>query len=319
MTSTYLVTGAAGFLGAHLTRLLSSRGHDVIAVDLGLQPDAVNQRARIETLPGVRVMTGDLTDPTFIAQLPSVDGVYHLAALNGTANFYSRPWETLWHSTLPTVLLLEHYAKVGAGFFFYAGSSEAYAGTVTTFDWPVPTGEDVPLSVRDPRAVRWSYGGSKLHGEIACFAASAQFGLPVVVGRFHNAYGPHMGVHHVIPDFIERGRRGVFELHGARQTRSFIYVDDAVDAVTVVAEKALGEVINIGSPDEIVIADLAQVIMREAGWSGDIAEFPAPAGSVERRAPDVSRLAALMDISSFVPLDQGIAKTLPSYLEAPGA
>ncbi|PZR02874.1 MAG: epimerase [Archangium gephyra] len=316
MTRTYLVTGAVGFLGAHLTRLLSSQGHRVVAVDLGLQPDAEAQCARIESLPGVRLVLGDLADPSFVAELPAVDGVYHLAALNGTANFYSRPWDTVWHSTIPTLLLLEHFARLGTGFFFYAGSSEAYAGTVTTFGWPVPTAENVPLSIQDPRELRWSYGGAKLHGEIASFAAAAQLGLPVVVGRFHNAYGPHMGVHHVIPDFIERGRRGVFELHGARQTRSFIYVDDAVRAMTVVAEHALGEVVNIGSPDEVVIADLAQIIMRQAGWRGEIVEHPAPSGSVERRAPDVTRLSELMDVAEFVSLDEGISRTLPSYLDA---
>lgn len=310
----YVVTGAAGFLGAHLTRLLSSRGARVVAIDLGLQPNAQRQLARIRALPGVEVMTIDLADRAAVARLPEVDGVYHLAALNGTANFYSRPWQTLWHSTMPTVNLLDHYASQQPEFFFYAGSSEAYASTVTRFDWHVPTAEEVPLSVDDPRNVRWSYGASKLHGEAACFAAQAESGIPVVVGRFHNAYGPDMGVHHVIPDFINRGKEGIFELYGSTQTRSFIYVDDAVDAVVVVAENARGEIVNIGSPVETRILDLAAIIMREAGWSGEIKEHPAPAGSVERRAPDVTRLSKLMDVAQFVSLDEGVRRTLRSYL-----
>ena len=316
MMSSYLVTGAAGFLGAHLTRLLSSRGDQVLAVDNGLHANAREQFTRLESLDGVEVLHADLTDSEAVRSLPEVTGVYHLAALNGTQNFYSQPWATLRHSTIPTLALLDHYSRRSPDFFFYAGSSEAYASTVTRFDWPVPTDEHVPLSIDDPQQIRWSYGASKLHGEVACFAAQAESGLPVVVGRFHNAYGPHMGVHHVIPDFIGRGQRGIFELHGSTQTRSFIYVDDAVAAVTVVAREARGSVVNIGSPDEVTILELARVIMEEAGWSGEIAEHPAPAGSVERRAPDVSRLAQYVNIADFVPLREGIRRTLPSYLSS---
>lgn len=311
---TVLVTGAAGFLGAHLTRLLSSRGEGVLAVDIGIHANAERQLERLRTLPGVEVRVGDLGVPDVVAALPRVEGVYHLAALNGTANFYSRPWATLRHSTLPTLLLLEHYSRLGPEFFFYAGSSEAYASTVTVFGWEVPTDESVPLGIADPKQVRWSYGGSKLHGEIACFAAQAETGLPVVVGRFHNAYGPDMGIHHVIPDFINRGKRGVFELHGSTQTRSFIYVDDAVETVTAVASRAHGEIVNIGSPDEVTILELARLIMEEAGWNGDIVEHPAPVGSVERRAPDTTRLRDYVDPSRFVPLREGVRRTLENYL-----
>jgi UDP-glucose 4-epimerase len=310
--SKYVVTGAAGFIGAHLTRLLSSRGHEVVAVDNGIHANAAGQFAMLRALPGVEVRELDLALIEEVRTLPEVDGVYHLAALNGTQNFYTNPWKTVRNSTLPTLTLLEHYGEHQPEFFFYAGSSEAYAGTVTRFGWNVPTEEAVPLTIDDPRQVRWSYGASKLHGEVACFAAQAETGLPVVVGRFHNAYGPDMGIHHVIPDFVDRGRRGVFELYGASQTRSFIYIDDAVNAVTVVADRAHGEVVNIGSPVEISMRDLAKVIMSEAGWSGGVVEFDAPAGSVERRAPDVTKLNTYVDTSEFVSLQEGVRRTLAS-------
>lgn len=314
MSGHYLVTGAAGFLGSHLTRLLAARGHRITAVDIAIHANAEAQIGRLAAMDGVDVVIADLGDPAAVEALPSVDGVYHLAALNGTQNFYSRPWSTLRHSVLPTITLLERYGADQPEFFFYAGSSEAYASTVTDFGWTVPTAEDVPLSIADPKQVRWSYGASKLHGEVACFAAQAETGLPVVVGRFHNAYGPDMGVHHVIPDFIERGRRGVYELFGSTQTRSFIYVDDAVDAVTVLAERAKGEVVNIGSPDEVTILDLAREIMDIAGWSGDIVEHAAPAGSVARRAPDTRKLESYVDVTQFVPLRDGLKRTLENYL-----
>ena len=158
--------------------------------------------------------------------------------------------------------------------------------------------------------IRWLQG----HGEVACFAAQSEMGIPVVVGRFHNAYGPDMGIHHVIPDFIERGKRGVYELYGSTQTRSFIYVDDAVDAVTVLAAEARGRVVNVGSPDEVTMLDLAKVIMEVAGWEGEVVEHDAPAGSVERRAPDTSLLREFVNTSAFVPLREGLKRTLASYI-----
>jgi len=318
MTKPLLVTGAAGFLGFHLTRLLAERGERVLAVDLGVHANAEAQFARLAALAGVEVVRMDLNDPAAVSTLPSVAGVYHLAALNGTQNFYDQPWNTLRHSTIPTLALLDRFADDHPAFFFYAGSSESYASTVTTFGWPVPTAEEVPLSIDDPKNVRWSYGASKLHGEIACFAAQAQTGIPVVVGRFHNAYGPRMGVHHVIPDFINRAKKGVYELYGSTQTRSFIYVDDAVRAVIDVAAHAVGEVVNIGGPTEISMLELARVIMEEAGWTGRITEHPAPAGSVARRAPDITRLRELVDVEAFVPLREGIRRTLADYLSAAG-
>lgn len=308
---TYLVTGAAGFIGHHLVAALRASGAEVLAVDTGLHAGAEEQIDRLRAA-GATFLRADLTDPTSVAALPEVAGVYHLAALNGTANFYDRPWQTLRHSTLPTLLLLERYARSPLEFFFYAGSSESYASMVSTFDCPVPTPEEVPLGITDPRHVRWSYGASKLHGEVAAFAAAAEHGLSVAVGRFHNVYGPQMGTDHVIPDFIERGMRGVFRLYGGHHTRSFIYVDDAVRATIAVATQAQGEVVNIGSPTEISMIELARVIMAQAGWQGEVEVLPGPANSVARRCPDITRLSHLIDTTAFTALPEGIDHLLDS-------
>src|SRR5690625_2836599 len=121
--ATYLVTGAAGFIGQHLTAALTARGERVHAVDVELHEEAGAQVRRLREA-GADYHRVDLTDPARVAELPDVDGVFHLAALNGTQNFYSSPWQTVKHSTLPTLLLLERYAGTGLEFFFYAGSSD---------------------------------------------------------------------------------------------------------------------------------------------------------------------------------------------------
>jgi nucleoside-diphosphate-sugar epimerase len=242
--------------------------------------------------------------------------VYHLAALNGTQKFYSIPWRVLRDSTLPTIHLLDRYAGTDIDYFFYAGSSEAYAGTITTFGWDVPTSEDVPLTIDNPLNLRWSYGGSKLHGELACIAAAGELNVPVAIGRLHNAYGPSMGNHHIIPDFIHRAKERQFQLFGYENTRSFIYVDDAITSIIAVAENAKGEIINIGGPDEFTMLEIGNLLMELGGWKGEIELQPAPEGSVLRRAPNISKLRSLVDVESFVPLREGLQRTLDNYLGA---
>jgi len=158
--TTSIVTGAAGFIGfAVANRLANDPDHRVVAIDnfiRGERDDAVDE---LEARPNVTFLEVDLSSPDALRRLPDldVDDVFHFAALNGTQNFYERPYEVLRHSTLPCFTLIERYVKPGAvrGRFVYAGSSEAYAGTVTRFGWPIPTAEDVPLCIEDPTNPRW--------------------------------------------------------------------------------------------------------------------------------------------------------------------
>jgi nucleoside-diphosphate-sugar epimerase len=204
--------------------------------------------------------------------------------------------------------------------FIYAGTSEAYASTVTRFGWPVPTAEDVPLCVDDPANVRWSYGASKLHGEVAVFAAAQQFGLRHSVIRYHNVYGPRMGDKHVVPDFLLRARRGEFRLFGGDDTRAFIYIDDAVAATLSVTESAdcVGQILNIGGSREIRIEDLGRLMMEAGGFAGGIAVEPSPKGSVKRRAPDLSKLIRLTGFKESWPLEKGLRETADFYLRQAG-
>jgi nucleoside-diphosphate-sugar epimerase len=242
--------------------------------------------------------------------------VFHLAALNGTQNFYERPFEVARCCTLPTFALLDRYRDTKLTRFVYAGTSEAYAATVARFDWPVPTAEDVPLSVNDVFNPRWSYAASKLAGEIATVNGCRQFGLPFTIIRYHNAYGPRMGDKHVIPDFLARARDGIFALYGYEETRSFLYAEDAVRATAALAEceAASGEVVNVGGAREITMYALAETMMRVCGFSGRVALHPAPPGSVARRAPDLTKLQRLVGNQETVSLEDGLARTASFYL-----
>ena len=278
--SKIVVTGAAGAIGFHLARRLIDDGHEVVLVDNFSRSERDTLYKALLESPRAQEVSMDLCDADAVTKLPlDVDYVYHLAALNGTQNFYDRPFDVLLNSTTPTINLLRHYGSArGLRRFVYAGSSEAYASTVTLFNWEVPTGESVPLCIAEPLNVRWSYGASKMHGEIACVAAGRQFGTPFTVIRFHNVYGPRMGDKHVIPDFLERARRGVYELHGYEDTRSFIYVSDAVRATIALAEAegSLGEIVNVGGTDEVTMLELGQQMMRILGVNQEIVCHPSP-------------------------------------------
>ena len=262
----------------------------------------------------------DLTDRAAVAALPDVDLVFHMAALNGTQNFYERPFDVVRHCTLPTLNLIERYAQAGLQRFVYAGTSEAYASTVTRFGWAVPTAEDVPLSFDDPANVRWSYGASKMHGEVAAFAAAQQYGLAHSIIRYHNAYGPRMGDKHVVPDFLMRAANGEFVLYGAEDTRAFIYVDDAVEATLAVAENegCVGEVVNVGGAREIRIDELGRLMMAAGGWEGEITVHPSPKGSVRRRAPDLAKLSRLTGFRECWTLERGLKETAAFYVRDAG-
>lgn len=315
-----VVTGAAGFIGYHLSRALAEAPDtELFCVDNHVRGDSDDAYRELTARKNVIGLDIDLSDRAALDQLPSdPDYIFHLAALNGTQNFYERPFDVVRYCTLPTIFLLDRYRDCRTlSRFVYASSSEAYASTVSRFGWPVPTAEDVPLSIDDITNVRWSYGGSKMHGEIAVIAAGQQFGTPYSAIRYHNAYGPRMGDKHVMPDFLMRAREGKFVLHGHEDTRTFMYIDDAVRATLDVAKSASckNQIINIGGNREIEIGALGRLMMELGGFSGEIELLPSPKGSVSRRAPELSKLKALTGFEEKWTLEDGLKQTIAFYVK----
>ena len=287
-----LVTGSSGFIGQHLVPALESQGHVVVRAD--------------------RTDGCDLTVKVNVDSLPDVDIVVHLAAHNGTKHFYNRPLDVVRDSVLPTQYLLDRYAGQVKRFVF-TGTCESYAGAVDLFDYPVPTDEQVPLVIGDVTNPRWSYGGSKIVNEIQCVAAHAQLGQEYAIIRYHNVYGPGQ-VDHFIPEFYERALTGNLTLHGWENTRSFMYISDAIEATcrVIFEQPFANQIVNIGVDDEISIRDLAIQILYEAGISGDVVCMPAPKGSVKRRCGTIDKFHSLTDFEAKVMLSEGIRLTLES-------
>jgi UDP-glucuronate decarboxylase len=318
-----LILGGAGFIGLHLARRLLADNHDVTLVDDFSRGRNDHDLAEIRRHPSVRVISADLTSADAWSGLPhGWDQIYLLAAVVGVRNVERDPARVIRVNTLITLHLLD-WVREGTKIFF-ASTSEVYAGGVDAGLVPVPTGEDVPVLIADVRAPRFAYAISKLLGEAAFLHAARAKGVDVVVGRFHNVYGPRMGNDHVIPEMLLRAMSGEnpFAVPGADQYRAFCYVDDAVEAVIrlMATPAASGEVVHIGDDTELTrIADLATLVFKVSGVSPTIQEKPAPPGSVARRSPDLSKLRRLTGYEPNVPLADGVRRTLEWYRAHIGA
>lgn len=296
-SKTYLVTGGTGFIGAYLVRRLVRDGHTVKVVDNDLR----GSRARLaEVADDVELIVCDVRDVEAMkAAARGAESLLHLAALNGTENFYKRPELVLDVGVRGMYAALEATRANGIGEFVLASSSEAYQTPPM-----VPTPETVPLMIPDPWEPRYSYGGSKLISEIMLADYNRDVHDRAMCFRPHNVYGPDMGWEHVLPQLILRAREQIartpsgkvpFEIQGdGSQTRSFIHVDDFIDALVLILQK--GEHRNtyhIGTEEELTIREVVDRVFAYFGREPEIIPTPAPAGGTPRRCPAIDKIRAL--------------------------
>jgi nucleoside-diphosphate-sugar epimerase len=313
----FLVTGGTGFIGAGLVNGLLARGAHVRVIDN-------NSRGSKEKLRGgaeqAELIVADIRDANAVAKATrDVDVVCHLAYINGTEFFYSKPETVLEVAVKGMMNVIDGCLKNGVPELVLFSSSEVYHSPTK-----VPTDETTPLTVPDVLNPRYSYSGGKLISELLALNFGRKHIQRVLVLRPHNVYGPDMGWEHVIPQFALRMRdlprnqkRAVlFPIQGSgKETRAFIYIDDAVDAILRVMEKGehLG-IYHVGTSDEISIENLAREIARYFGIKIDIVPGELRAGSPLRRCPDISKLREL----GFEPgtsLSKGLATTVQWYDE----
>lgn len=309
--SKILVTGAAGFIGFHLSRRLAKEaGNQLVLVDnlARGQLDASMQ----ELIQGDNVEFLQIDPALECEKLPEVDYVFHLASINGTKNFYERPYDVTRAAIAPTLALIDRYRNsVELRGFLLTSTSEVYAGAVEMGLTNVPTGESTPVAIQSQSNMRWSYAAGKIAAEQAVLGAFAQFEFPGSVLRYHNVYGPRMGSDHVIPQLMERFENGDYRVLGSENTRSFVYVDDAVEGTVAILEspKSLGRVTHLGTEHEVPIYELAALILEELGIQGELIPEIAPKGSVNRRCPDTTFLREQIGFAPKVDLITGLHLT----------
>jgi nucleoside-diphosphate-sugar epimerase len=318
-----LITGGTGFIGFHLLRYLEQFGNNITIIDdlsRGRRDkefeDAIKQS-------NIRFIDADMTKKYFFKELGDYyDEIYHLAAVNGTKNFYNNPERVLEVNILSLMNMLDWINAVNCGKFLFTSSSEAYAGTITEYGGEydyIPTKETIPLTINDVFNPRFSYGGSKLIGEILTINFLRAKNVPYSIVRYHNVYGPRMGFDHVIPEFCKKifDRANPFPIFGMEETRAFCYVSDGVKATVAVmeCEKTNQQIVHIGNgSEEIKILDMAFLLFKCADYKAKIEIKESPAGSVKRRCPDISKLTSLTGFIPEVKLEQGLKITYNWYV-----
>ncbi|HEX6884931.1 MAG TPA: NAD-dependent epimerase/dehydratase family protein [Planctomycetota bacterium] len=293
-----LVTGGAGFIGAHLVQALRARGDEVLVLDdlsTGRAANLAGQEA------GCELVRGSVLDAALVARLVArVEGVFHLAARVGVRLVLEQPSATLETNVVGTRNVLAAAARQGARVLF-ASSSEVYGRNEAP-----PFAEDAPLLPGATREPRWSYALSKAMGEALAFAHAREHGLPVIVVRFFNVVGPRQrgdfGM--VLPRFVRAAVAGVpLEVYGdGAQTRSFLHVGDAVERLLALWDepRARGQVVNVGGAEELSILELARRVRAAAGSSAELVRMPyreaygTEMRDFRRRVPDLARLAGLI-------------------------
>ena len=309
----FFITGGAGFLGSHLSDTLLGQGHEVTILDL-----ASDLKVRhLIGKPQFRYVRDSILNREILEGLIGwCDVVYHLAAVVGVEHYVGDPYQVLNVNVNGTQAVLQVAFKAHKKVVF-SSTSEVYGKSAA-----VPFREDGDRVLGSTRIDRWCYSTSKAVGEHFCFAFQ-KLGLPVVVVRYFNVYGPRldqMDVGRVITIFLGQVLRGepVTVIGDGNQTRSFTYVEDAIRATVAAGlkEEAVGEIINIGSDEEVTIKELAAMMVRLSGSRSALTFVPQEAvygksyEDIPRRVPDNNKMREILGVVPQVLIEEGLRRTI---------
>jgi UDP-glucose 4-epimerase len=311
-----LITGGAGFIGSHLADGLLREGAAVTVID-NLSAGYLSNLEHNLASPQFRFVQGDVLDKEVMEPLiQGHDLVCHLAAVVGVQRVLADPLQSIVQNVHGTEMVLALAHKYGRRVLF-ASSSEVYGKSTR-----VPFAEHDDRLLGPTPVARWSYATAKALDEHLCLAYHAR-GLPVSIVRYFNTYGPRMdteGYAGVVAAFIGQAlaNQPLTIHHDGQQTRCFTYVSDIVRGTILAAtrDKALGEILNIGSQREISVLELAQLILQLTGSTAEPVFIPysqafgATFEDTPRRVPDTSKAARLLGFRAIVPLDEGLSKTI---------
>jgi len=301
---TVVVTGGGGFIGSHLCEELLGRGHRVLAVDnfiTGCQANIAHLRAN----PGFTLREQDVSEPLDLEE--EVALVVHLASPASPADFSRLPLEILSANSAGTWNALDLSLAKGSRFLL-ASTSEVYGDPLEH-----PQREEYRGNVNAVGA-RAVYDEGKRFSEALTIAYRNFRGLGVGIARIFNTYGPRMRADdgRMIPTFIRQAlaHEPLTVFGDGQQTRSFCYIDDMVRGLIAMAESRETGPLNLGSPDEVTVLEVARLIIELAASSSNIVHRPLGADDPKRRRPDITRARQLLGWEPKVPLREGLATTI---------
>ncbi len=311
------MTGGSGFIGSSLVKKWLKDGHSLRVLDNGMR----GQMRRLSDVEDeIEFIQGDVREFDAVNHASKgMDAIAHLAYINGTEFFYSKPELILEIALKGLINTIDAALKNNIGQYWLMSSGEVYQTPEH-----VPTNESVSLKVPDPLNPRYSYGGGKIISELYALNYGLSNFDKVVVVRPHNVYGPDMGWEHVIPQFICRAhelnasiKTGIlpFDIQGdGSNTRAFCFIDDFTEGASLAFQKGgHREIYHVGTSDEISISQVATKIASLIGRDASIVASKEPEGQTSRRCPDISKVCAL-GYNPRVTLDFGLDRTTDWYL-----
>jgi UDP-glucose 4-epimerase len=295
-----LITGGAGFIGSHLSDELLAAGHQVHVLD-DLSTGSINNVMHLKSQPNFDYTIDSAANTRLVAELvDEADVIFHLAAAVGVALIVESPVRTIETNVHCTEVVLAQANKKKKPVLI-ASTSEVYGKSDA-----IPFREDGDLTLGATGLGRWAYACSKAIDEFLALAYWRERNLPTVVVRLFNTVGPRQTGRYgmVVPRFVAQAtaNKAVTVYGDGTQRRCFCHVSDVIRALVTLADKeiAYGEVINIGSQEEVSILELAARVIEVTGSDSDIAMIPYNEAYEEgfedmhRRVPDTTKVTEMI-------------------------
>lgn len=301
---TYLVTGAAGFLGSNLVIRLIKDGHKVIALD-DLFTGRMRNLEEVKDHQSFRFINHDIRKPLEVTE--KIDVICNLACPASPPKYYLDPIRTLETSSIGTQNMLK-LALLKNARFFHTSTSEIYGDPLEH-----PQNESYFGNV-NPYCKRSCYDEGKRYAEALIYEYRNEKALNTATIRIFNTYGPKMDPDdgRVVTNFIKQALRGedITVQGDGEQTRSFCYVDDQIDGMVKMINSGEEGPINIGNPDEFTILELADMVIKLTGSKSKIIHIDAAESDPKQRRPDISLAKIKLGWEPKVKLEEGLKKTI---------
>jgi dTDP-glucose 4,6-dehydratase len=304
---TSVVTGAAGFLGSHLTDLLLSHEHKVIGID-NFVTGSVDNIAHLGGNRNFKFIQQDVTEFIFL-DVP-VHYVWHFASPASPIDYLEIPIQTLKVGSLGTHKALGLAKNKGARFLI-ASTSEIYGDPLVH---PQPEEYWGNVNTIGPRGC---YDEAKRFAEAMTMAYHNEHHVPTRIVRIFNTYGPRMRINdgRVVPAFVSQAlqNKPITVFGQGKQTRSFCYVSDLIEGIYRLMMSDYDLPVNIGNPTEMTVLGFARAIIKATGSRSKIVYRPLPQDDPKQRQPDIAKARKLLKWEPKVPLEQGLVKTIEYF------
>ena len=302
-----LLTGAAGFLGSHLSKKLIDEGHQVIGLD-DLSTGSIKNIENLKSNSNFKFVEHDVRKP----YSEEVDAILNFACPASPISYQKDPVKTIETNFLGMINLL-HLASETKAIVIQASTSEIYGDPTQS-----PQVESYWGNV-NPIGIRSCYDEGKRAAETLCFDYKRQHNLDTRVLRIFNTYGPNMSISdgRVVSNFIVQALKNEpITIYGdGNQSRSFCYVSDLVEGIykLLMKKESVDSPINLGNPNEFTIKQLAEAIIKITNSQSKLINNPLPQDDPKQRRPDISLASKLLNWQPTVQLEEGVGKTVAYF------